>query len=68
MAKLIVTVRGESEGLISTLPRGKGWELESEKYRTIGDMSVGTITIGFDGDELDGWTEAALNANDEVLY
>ena len=67
MGKLIVTVRGESEGLIHTLPRGNGWELQSEEYKTVDGVFIGIITIGFDDDELSGHAEAALNANDEVI-
>jgi len=67
MGKVIVTVRDGSEGLLHTLPRGEGWELQSEEYETVDDVTVGIIAIGFDGDELSGHAEAALNANDEVI-
>ena len=70
MGKVIVTVTTECEGLLHTLPRGRVWELQSEEYKADPNgsgMTVGIIAIGFDGDELSGYAEAALNANDEVL-
>ena len=44
MSTLIVKVTAECEGLITSLPRHEGWELQSEDYNEDGS---GTITIGF---------------------
>ena len=64
MATVFVTVRAGSEGLISTLPRGEGWCLESENYNEDG---TGIIEISFDDDDLTAAAEQALNTNDEVI-
>ena len=64
MSTLIVKVTAECEGLLHTLPRGAGWELQNEDYD---DDGLGTITIGFDDDDLSATAEQALNTNDEVI-
>ena len=64
MATLIVRVTAECEGLLTSLPRHEGWELQSEDYNEDGS---GIVTIGFDGDELSAAAEQALNTNDGVL-
>ncbi len=64
MATLIIEVTAECEGLLHTLPRGAGWELQSEDYCEDGS---GTITIDFDGDDLSAAAEQSLDTNDEVV-
>ena len=64
MGTVIVKVSAECEGLIGTLPRGREWELIDEEYAEDG---TGTITIGFDGNDLTASDEQALNTNSEVI-
>lgn len=64
MGTLIVTVNAECEELITSLPRGEGWELQSEDYNEDGS---GVIVIGFDDDELSAAAEQALNTHDGVI-
>ena len=64
MGTVFVTVTPECEGLISTLPRGTEWCVESETYNEDGSS---IIEISFDDDDLTGAAEQALNTNDNVI-